>query len=238
MEGEMTNRQLTFAGHSAVFLEFGSTVVGIDPWLKGNPLCPPALIDPKRLDVIVLTHGHADHASDVVRVQKKTDAVVAATYELAMILVSEGVPADRVIPMNKGGRVEVGGIQIRLTNAYHSSSYDSAKGPLYAGEACGALITGAGATVFHAGDTSLFSDLKLIGELHRPDVALLPIGDRFTMGPTEAAIAASWLHCKIAIPIHYNTFELLTGTYEEFSTECKKRAITTFQVAPGESIQF
>lgn len=231
----MTTHKLTYAGHSAVFLELGSMTVAIDPWLKGNPLCPTSLLHPKKVDLIALTHGHADHASDTVRIAKETGAKIAATYELAMILVSEGVSAEKVIPMNKGGAVEVDGVTVRLTNAFHSSSYDTEQGPVYAGEACGVLVSGHGITVYHAGDTMLFSDMKLIGEHYRPDVALLPIGDRFTMGPKEAAQAADWTRCKIAIPIHYKTFELLTGTYAEFSRECQKLSVETKEIAPGSS---
>jgi L-ascorbate metabolism protein UlaG (beta-lactamase superfamily) len=212
---------LTYAGHSAVFINFNDKVVAIDPWLKGNPLCPQEMIDTKRLDLIALSHGHADHASDVVRLASLTGAKIAATYELAMILIEEGIPSNQIVPMNKGGCVELGGITIRLTDAYHSSSYDGKRGTVYAGEACGVVVSdNHGNCVYHAGDTSLFSDMKLIGELYRPTIALLPIGDRFTMGPKEAAIAAKMVGAKVTSPIHYKTFELLTGTYEEFAAEC------------------
>jgi len=234
----MTKNSITYAGHSAVLINLGSTVVAIDPWLRGNPLCPPALQSPKKIDIIVLSHGHSDHASDTVRVAKETGACVAATYELAMILIGEGVPAEKVIPMNKGGSVTVDGVTISLTNAFHSSSFDTKNGTLYAGEACGVIVKGNGATIFHAGDTSLFSDLRLIGSTFKPDVALLPIGDRFTMGPAEAAQAAAWLECKVAVPIHYKTFDLLTGTYQEFEAACKLHKIASREIAPGESMSF
>jgi L-ascorbate metabolism protein UlaG (beta-lactamase superfamily) len=169
-------------------------------------------------------------------VQKETGAAIAAAYELAMIMIAEGVPADKVIPMNKGGSVIVNGIEVRLTNAYHSSSYDTKSGPVYAGEACGVILSGGETRIYHAGDTSLFSDLKLIGEQFSPDVALLPIGDRFTMTPTEAAQAAAWTKCKLTIPIHYKTFELLTGTYDEFAAACDRVGIPTKELAPGESL--
>ena len=234
----MTQRKLTYAGHSAVFVEFGDQVVAIDPWLHGNPLCPATLQRPKKVDLIVLSHGHSDHAGDAVRVQKETGAFLAATYELAMIMIAEGVPSDKVIPMNKGGAVTVNGIEVRLTNAFHSSSYDTKSGPVYAGEACGVIVSSDGASVYHAGDTLLFADLQLIGELYKPDVALLPIGDRFTMGPAEAAQAAAWTQCKLAIPMHYKTFDLLTGTYPEFARECSKRSVETKELEPGHSVSF
>ena len=121
----MTKNTITYAGHSAVFVHMGETIIAIDPWLRGNPLCPAALQSPKKIDIIVLSHGHSDHAGDVIRVQKDTGALVAATYELAMILIAEGIPADKVVPMNKGGSVELHGIEVCLTNAFHSSSYDT-----------------------------------------------------------------------------------------------------------------
>lgn len=234
----MTERKITYAGHSAVFVQLGTKMVAIDPWLRGNPLCPPNLQAPPKTDLIVLSHGHSDHAGDAVRVQKETGALLAATYELAMIMIAEGVPSDKVIPMNKGGAVDVDGIQVHLTNAYHSSSYDTKNGTLYAGEACGVVLSFAGSSIFHAGDTSLFTDLRLIGEQFKPEIAFLPIGDRFTMGPAEAAQAAAWTQCKLAIPIHYKTFDLLTGTYDEFAGACEKLGVASKELAPGTSVSF
>lgn len=234
----MSTRTITYAGHSAVFVELGGKTIAVDPWLRGNPLCPPSLQSNKKIDIIVLTHGHSDHASDAVRVQKESGALLAATYELAMIMIAEGVPSDKVIPMNKGGAVTIDGVEIRLTNAYHSSSYDTKNGTVYAGEACGVLLSSNGACIYHAGDTSLFTDIKLIGDTFKPDVALLPIGDRFTMGPEEAAQAALWSRCKVAIPMHYKTFDLLTGTYELFAQACNQLGVETKELAPGESTSF
>jgi L-ascorbate metabolism protein UlaG (beta-lactamase superfamily) len=231
----MTDVRITYAGHSAVFVEMGGLSVAIDPWLKGNPLCPHALQEPGKLDLIALTHGHSDHAGDVIRVQKLTGARIVATYELAMILIDEGVAADKVIPMNKGGGVTVDSLNVRLTDAYHSSSYDGTKGTAYAGEACGVLLSSGDRCVYHAGDTSLFSDMKLIGELYGPTVALLPIGDRFTMGPHEAAHAARLIRPQVAIPIHYKTFDLLTGTYAEFAKECDAHKVRHTELQVGES---
>jgi L-ascorbate metabolism protein UlaG (beta-lactamase superfamily) len=234
----MSDLRITYAGHSAVFIELAGTRIAIDPWLKGNPLCPSALVTPPALDLIAVTHGHSDHASDVVRVQSETGAMVAATYELAMIFISEGVPADKVIPMNKGGSVELGGVTLRLTDAFHSSSFDGKNGTVYAGEACGVVVSGSGKSVYHAGDTSLFSDMKLIGELYRPTVVLLPIGDRFTMGPTEAAHAAALLRPQVACPIHYRTFDLLTGTYQKFARACETRGVKHYEIEVGETESF
>jgi L-ascorbate metabolism protein UlaG (beta-lactamase superfamily) len=232
----MKDLRITYAGHSAVFVELGGLHIAIDPWLKGNPLCPHPLQEPGKVDLIALTHGHSDHAGDAIRVQKLTGARIAATYELAMILLDEGLPADKVIPMNKGGSVTLDSVTIRLTDAFHSSSYDGSKGTVYAGEACGVLLSTADRCVYHAGDTSLFSDMKLIGELYAPTVALLPIGDRFTMGPHEAAHAARLIRPQVAIPIHYKTFDLLTGTYAEFAKECDAHKVKHTELQVGESV--
>jgi L-ascorbate metabolism protein UlaG (beta-lactamase superfamily) len=234
----MSTITITFAGHSATFISIAGKKIAIDPWLVGNPLCPPALHNPKDLDLIVLTHGHSDHASDVVRIASLTSAKIAATYELAMILIGEGIAGERMIPMNKGGSITEDGVTVRLTHAQHSSSFDSpTKGTLYAGEACGVMISAGGKSIYHAGDTELFSDLSLLGELYSPKIALLPIGDRFTMGPKEAAFAANLLGVRTAIPIHYGTFGLLTGTVAEFTELCKEFGVSVAALAPGESLE-
>jgi L-ascorbate metabolism protein UlaG (beta-lactamase superfamily) len=229
----MSSLSITYAGHSAIFVDFGGAKVAIDPWLHGNPLCPASLHNPGPLDLIAVTHGHSDHASDVVRVQKLTGAAVAATYELAMIFIAEGVPADKVVPMNKGGSAQVGSLTVTLTDAYHSSSFDGKNGTVYAGEACGVVVSKDAKRVYHAGDTSLFSDMTLIGERYRPTVAFLPIGDRFTMGPKEAAQAAAFVKAGTTIPIHYKTFGLLTGTYEEFSAACDAHGVVHAELEIG-----
>ena len=234
----MSELKLTYAGHSAVFMEMAGLHIAIDPWLKGNPLCPHNLQNPDKLDIMALTHGHSDHASDAVRLQKLTGCKIAATYELAMIMISEGVAPDKVIPMNKGGSVKIEGVTLRLTNAFHSSSYDGKHGTVYAGEACGVVVSAGNHSVYHAGDTSLFSDMKQIGELYRPTIALLPIGDRFTMGPHEAAHAARLVGASVAVPIHYKTFDLLTGTAEEFKSQCATHKVECDELRVGERVTF
>lgn len=229
----MSELEITYLGHSAVIAKLGKTLVAIDPWLKGNPLCPASLHNPAKLDVIAVTHGHSDHASDVVRVQKETGALVAATYELAMILISEGVPADKVLPMNKGGTVDCGDVSITLTDAKHSSSFDGKHGTVYAGEACGVVVSAGNKSLYHAGDTLLFSDMRIIGEQYKPAVALLPIGDRFTMGPKEAARAAALIKPHVVVPIHYKTFGLLTGTYEAFAEACSSLGVSHCEIEVG-----
>lgn len=240
----MFEQAITYAGHSAVFVECAGLKVAIDPWLKGNPVCPQSLLHPGHLDLIVLTHGHADHAGDAVRVSHESGARIAATFELGTIMVNEGVAPDRVISLNKGGSTQIsnqagGSITVQLTHAFHSNSYHSHKhGTQYAGEACGVILSGDSWCVYHAGDTALFGDMRLIGETQKPDVALLPIGDHFTMGPIDAAHAASMLGCTYAIPIHYRTFDLLTGTYPAFASACAARGIESIELQPGERRNF
>ncbi|MCB0338570.1 MAG: metal-dependent hydrolase [Bdellovibrionales bacterium] len=233
----MIFESITFAGHSAVFFNASNKVVAIDPWLEGNPRCPNTLMNPSKLDLIVLTHGHSDHANDVVRLSKSTGCKIAATFELCSLLVQAGIPESRIIYMNKGGTVDVDGVLVTLTNAYHSSSFETERGAVYAGEPCGVILRDEKRAIYHAGDTSLFSDMSLIKEFYAPQVALLPIGDRFTMGPKEAAKAAKLVGCTTAIPIHYDTFDLLTGTAKEFQTACGQFQISTTILAPGESLE-
>lgn len=231
----MKLNEITYAGHSAVFFHTDSLVAAIDPWLEGNPACPASLKHPSRLDLIVLTHGHSDHASEAPHLARHLGSTIAATWELANIMGAEGVNQNQIIAMNKGGTVEHRGIDITLTHAYHSSSFDTASGPVYAGEPCGAVLRFDNTVVYHAGDTALFSDMSLIAESYHPSVAFLPIGDRFTMGPREAARAAKLAGVKVAIPVHYGTFNLLTGTAEEFKAECARYNIEVAVLEPGQS---
>lgn len=227
----------TYLGHSAVLIESSAAVIAIDPWLEGNPLCPVAKRTPPRLDLIVLTHGHSDHASDAVRLAQTCGAKIAATYELAMLLAAEGVAQTQLIPMNKGGSVNACGHIISLTHAFHSSSYDSpSRGTLYAGEACGVVIQDHSTALYHSGDTALFSDMKLIGERYQPRYAFLSIGDRFTMGPQEAAQAAALVGASTVFPIHHSTFDLLTGKPSELQSELAAN-IEMVDLKPGQCFE-
>lgn len=209
----------TYAGHSAIIFNAktldSELKVAIDPWLEGNPTCPDGLknID---LDLIILTHGHSDHAGDVLRLCKNKKTKVAATYELAMLLIKNGVKEENVIPMNKGGSVNYEDLKISLTHAMHSNSFDTENATHYAGEACGVVLQDSKNSFYHAGDTALFSDMKLIKDSYNPNYLFVPIGDRFTMGPSEAYTAVELIEAKNVIPIHHSTFPLLTGTVTEF----------------------
>lgn len=219
-------QSIVLCGHSAVLVKCSDLVIGIDLWLEGNPICPEHLHNPERLDVIVLTHGHADHAGDATRLAQRYGARIAATYELAMLFADEGIDQSKLLPMNKGGTLELEALKISLTNAFHSSSFDSPKrGTIYAGEACGAVVSDGVTTLYHAGDTALFQDMTLIRDEHRPTVAFLPIGDRFTMGPAQAAIAAKLVGAQINVPIHHGTFPALTGTVADFERACQNNGV-------------
>lgn len=228
-------KQVIFGGHSAVLFDTTIGTVAIDPWLYENPSTPESLKNLTSLELICLTHGHLDHAGNAVRLAKQFGASICATWELAMIMIKEGVPENQVIPMNKGGSINYKGIDVSLTNAFHSSTYDMSDGSVaYAGEACGVVVRDQTNSIYHAGDTCLFGDMLLIGNIFKPNIAFLPIGDRFTMDPKQAAIAANILGCKLASPIHYNTFPMLTGTAEEFSKECQQVGVECLLLEPGQ----
>ncbi len=213
---------ITYCGHSTIILgcqSAGKRII-IDPFLKDNPLCPSELKDPGPIDMICLTHGHADHASDAAPLAIKYGATVFATYELCSLLAKEGVPESQLQFMNNGGRVEQDGIAVSLTNAFHSNSFDAADGTThYAGQAAGVVVEfETDRCLYHCGDTCLFGDMKLIGQQYQPEIMCVPIGDRFTMGPEDAAKAVRLVNPKIAIPIHYGTFPMLTGTPKQFTS--------------------
>jgi L-ascorbate metabolism protein UlaG (beta-lactamase superfamily) len=206
----MENGSLTWLGHSSFRLDTpGGKRVYVDPWLSG-PTCPDSERDPERCDVIALTHGHRDHAGDAAELGKRFSPRLVAMNELAYVLEEEhGYPNASSGGMNKGGTVDVDGANFTMTQAQHSSSLDG----VYAGEPAGLVIElEDGFTLYFAGDTNVFGDMQLIGRIYEPDLAVLPIGDRFTMGPREAAVALELLGVKRCVPCHWGTFPLLTGT--------------------------
>lgn len=203
--------KLTFLGHAGVLIE-GSTRIAIDPFLTGNPQAAMEA-DALECDHIALTHGHEDHVGDTIAIAARTGATVYGAFELCTYLQEQGV--ERVEPGNPGGRIATDFGFVAFTQAFHSSSYQGR----YMGMPGGVVVHIDGKTVLHCGDTALFSDLRLIGELYRPDVALIPVGDRFTMGPEHGARAAELIGAPRAVPIHFGTWPLLTSDISGFRPE-------------------
>ncbi len=208
---------LTWLGHAAFRFDTpGGKRIYVDPFLTGNPSCPDGEKQPERVDAIFLTHGHDDPVGDTVAVAQKFDCPVYAQVELRGWLSTQGLPENMAEAYNKGGTIQWEGIKATLTDANHSSSGFADGVFLYLGESCGIVFElEDGTTIYFAGDTSVFGDMQLIARIYEPDVAVLPIGDHFTMGPREAAVALELLGVKRCVASHYGTFPLLTGTPEQ-----------------------
>jgi len=230
--------RITYFRHSTFSLTTSSGQVAlIDPWVMTNPWCPEELKTIARLDAIFLTHAHTDHLGDLLALAKQHRPRIAAMFETCLWIEGKGF-VEETCPMGKGGSQKIGDFAISMTHAFHSNSIDDHGLRLYGGEPAGFIIGMPGRfTVYHAGDTAVFGDMKFIGELYKPDLAMLPIGDRFTMGPREAAYAIRLLGVKHVIPMHYATFEFLTGTVEELRQEAKKiTGLKIYALKPGEKL--
>jgi L-ascorbate metabolism protein UlaG (beta-lactamase superfamily) len=228
---------ITWLGHSTVQITASNgKIILIDPWVEGNPSFPPSMKKFSKVDLILVTHGHSDHTRDVVSLARAHDAPVVAIYELALHFGSKGVA--NILPMGKGGTQRIDDVEVSMVHAIHTSSVDESGMHLFVGDAAGLVVRlPGGFTLYHAGDTCVFGDMKIIGELYKPDLVCLPIGDHFTMGPREAAYAIRLLGVNNVLPIHYGTFPQLTGTPEALRDLTQDIAgLEIHQPKPGESI--
>ena len=204
--------KITWLGHATVLIQSpAGTNILIDPFIENNPKYPKSYKLPEKIDFVLLTHGHDDHISDVVPVAAKHGSTVVAIYELASYVEEKGV--KKTIGMNLGGTAQLNDVAATMVEARHSSGAQDKEGTHYVGVAGGFVLhLRDGPTLYHAGDTTVFSDMQLIRDLYHPEIAMLPIGGHFTMGPKEAALAVRYLAPKKVLPLHFGTFPPLTGT--------------------------
>jgi L-ascorbate metabolism protein UlaG (beta-lactamase superfamily) len=228
---------ITWLGHGTFILRTprGKRVM-FDPWLAGNPACPDSMKKPPKVDLILVSHGHSDHIDDLIAVARDSGATVVGIFELCVWLGTKGV--SNTTPMNKGGSVEVGGLTVTMVDARHSGGYVDNGQMVYLGEPAGYVVRlEDGMTIYFAGDTSIFGDMRLIGEIYKPEIAFLPIGDRFTMGPDTAARACEMLGVRQVVPMHWGTFPMLTGTPAVFRPLVEARGIQVLELQPGETAE-
>ncbi len=220
---------LTYIGHSAFFIENSTCGILIDPFISQNPLAKFDMNNKKITDIIV-THGHGDHLGDAVPISKSTGAVISAIFELANWCAAHGANSN---PVQMGGLLNYNWGKLRFVPAFHSNSTPDGK---YAGMPTGVILEINGKKIYHCGDTCLSSEMKVIGEVYKPDIMLVPIGSHFTMDIDDAVIAAEWTGVKTVIPMHYNTFPPIQTDPQMFKTKLKDKGVECIVLAPGEKI--
>jgi L-ascorbate metabolism protein UlaG (beta-lactamase superfamily) len=242
----MTNKSIhrgvsiTFLGHACFrIVDTKGIAILVDPWIKDNPQSPSPPQDLGKIDMILVTHAHGDHLGDTIALAKASGATVISMPEVSQYLIRKGVNPEKAVGMNKGGTLTMGEIAITMVHAIHSSSIAEGDDLIYGGEAAGFVVRFSnGFGFYHAGDTGVFGDMKIIGELYKPELAMLPIGNHYVMGPEEAAYACRLLKPKYVIPMHFGTFPVLTGTPEKFR-ELMKTApeVEVLVMQPGETLR-
>jgi len=209
----------------------------IDPWVMGNPAAPETLKNVDVCDLMLITHGHFDHIHDALEIARRTKPTIVCNYEVGAWLGSKGIDSEKIIGANQGGTIEVEGISVTLVHAEHSCGITDDNGSIvYGGDACGLVIEFEnGFTVYFAGDTDVFGDMALIAELSKFDVAFLPIGGFYTMGPERAAKAAQLLGVKTVVPMHFGTFPILSGNPSQLQ-ELVGGAVKVLDIKPGDRV--
>jgi len=227
---------ITWLGHAAFRVDTPSgKVVLIDPWLD-NPWAPPQARTLERVDLLLVSHGHFDHLGNTAQLAKARGATALSIFEISAYLQGQGVPEAQSVGMNKGGTVEFDGFRVTMVEAQHSSGISGDKGIVPGGDPAGFVLRfDDGTSMYHAGDTNVFGDMRLIGGLYTPQVAMLPIGGHFTMGPLEAAVAARMLAVGTVIPMHYGTFPVLRGTPDQLVGELAGTNIQVAALTPGQT---
>jgi L-ascorbate metabolism protein UlaG (beta-lactamase superfamily) len=231
----MAALSITWLGHATFLLQSpGGKKILFDPWVTGNPTSPESAKKLGQLDLILITHGHSDHTGDAVSIGRSSGAQIVAPYEVSLWLQQKGLKS--VTGMNPGGTLKVLGLQVTMVPAMHSSSVEEEGRIIYLGVATGYVITFEdGLTIYYSGDTSIFGDMRLIGEMYRPSIAFLPIGDLYTMGPEQASKACELLGVKQVVPMHYGTFPALTGTPAKLRELVEPRGVQVLELKPGET---
>ena len=228
--------RVTWLGHATVLIQTAKgTNILIDPFIAQNPKYPKGYVLPEKIDYVLLTHGHGDHISDAVPVATKHGSAVVAIYELSAYIAKKGV--KNTMGMNLGGTVQLNDVAATMVEATLSAAAEDEQGTHYAGVATGyVLAIEGGPVLYHSGDTNVFGDMKLIARLYHPEVAMLPIGGYYTMGPKEAALAVQLLGARIVLPIHFGTFPPLKGTPKELASLVDPGVQVLF-CAPGETLE-